>query len=320
MDSMEVNKVIAAVLTAGIVFMATGFIGEILVSPTELAKPAIAIATAPAPAAGAKAPGIPSIAPLLAKADVTKGSKLVHQVCAACHSLAPNGPTIVGPHLYGVVGRPQGAVKGFAYSAAFKSKMHGVWSYHELNHWLYDPIKMVPGTHMTYAGIPNSQTRADVIAYLRTLSPHPLPLPKVTKVAAAAPAKAAGPAKPAGDTFALLVAKANPAQGKTVVNGICAACHTLKKGQPSAVGPNLWDVVGRKQGAFPGFAYSSAFKKKMAGVWTYDELNQWLTAPMTMVPGTHMAFAGIPKESERAAVVAYLRTLSGHPAPLPAAK
>ncbi|MGC8469391.1 MAG: c-type cytochrome, partial [Acetobacteraceae bacterium] len=114
MDSMEVNKVIAAVLTAGVVFMATGFIGEIVVSPAKLAKPAIVIATAPPPAAGAKAPGIPSIAPLLAKADVAKGSKFVHQVCAACHSLAPNGPTIVGPHLYGVVGRPQGAVKGFS--------------------------------------------------------------------------------------------------------------------------------------------------------------------------------------------------------------
>jgi cytochrome c len=115
----------------------------------------------------------------------------------------------------------------------------------------------------------------------------------------------------------MLVAKADPAKGSTTVHGICAACHTLNKGGPTLVGPNLWGVVGRKQASEPGFAYSDPFKAKMTGTWTYDALNTWITAPMKEVPGTHMAFAGISSEAQRADIVAYLRTLADTPVPLP---
>ena len=82
----------------------------------------------------------------------------------------------VGPDLYGVVGRPVASVAGFNYTAALKAK-GGTWTFDALNKWLTDPRADVPGTAMTFAGLPNEKQRADVIAYLNTLSKNPLPLP-----------------------------------------------------------------------------------------------------------------------------------------------
>jgi cytochrome c len=326
MNSMDVNKAVAAVLVAGIAFMVTGFIANGLVVTENPAKPAIKIDIAVANAPAAAAPEGPGpILALLASADVKSGQNEVEHVCAACHTYNEGGKTLVGPNLYGVVGRKQGAEPGFDYSAPFKAKMTGTWTYAELNTWLYAPMKDVAGTRMAFVGIPSDKLRADTIAFLRTLAKTPAPLPSAAEIAAeapkpaaaaAAPAAAAG-AAPAGPDFATLVAKADPDKGSTVVHGICAACHTLNKGGPTLVGPNLWDVVGRKQASEPGFAYSDAFKAKMTGTWTYDALNTWITAPMKEVPGTHMAFAGINSEAQRADIVAYLRTLADTPAPLP---
>jgi cytochrome c len=82
----------------------------------------------------------------------------------------------VGPNLYGVVGGPHAHMEGFNYSAGLKAKS-GPWTFDELNEWLHKPSSYVPGTRMAFAGISNDQQRADVIAYLRSLSPNPVPLP-----------------------------------------------------------------------------------------------------------------------------------------------
>lgn len=332
MDSMNVNKVIAAVLVAGIAYMVTGFIADSAVVSENPAKPAIKIEVAQAGAPAAAAPTGPApILAMLADADVKAGQNEVQTVCSACHTFNKGGHTLVGPNLYGIVGRKQ-VEPGFDYSSAFKAKMTGNWTYQALNVWLYAPMKDVPGTRMAFAGIPNNKLRAGVIAYLRTLSDSPVPLPTAAEIAAsepkaaaapakteAAPAKAEGSAASGGESaFDKLVADADPKKGAATVNGICSACHTLNKGGHTLVGPNLWDVVGRKQGSEPGFDYSAPFKAKMHGTWTYDALNTWLTAPMKEVPGTRMAFAGISSEKQRAEVVAYLRTLSDKPVPLPA--
>ncbi|HWA79115.1 MAG TPA: cytochrome c family protein [Acetobacteraceae bacterium] len=208
MDSLEVNKIIAAVLVAGIAFMLAGFIAEAVVSPTELSKPVLQIALqaeqANQPAAAKPAP-VPAIAPLLRTADVKKGQEFVEEVCAACHNYTPGAGTKIGPDLYGVVGRPRASVPGFNYSSALKS-LGGVWTYHNLNLWLFNPQAVAPGTLMTFAGIPQTQTRADVIAFLRTLSQHLVPLP------AAAPSKpAASPAPSAGKPAGPAPANANSA-------------------------------------------------------------------------------------------------------------
>ncbi len=96
----------------------------------------------------------------------------------------------------------------------------------------------------------------------------------------------------------------------------CQACHTGEKGGANKVGPNLWNIVGDKKAHLAGFAFSDAMQKS-PGDWNYDALNQFLTKPSAYVPGTKMTFAGIREPQERANVIAYLRTLSDSPKPLP---
>jgi cytochrome c len=98
----------------------------------------------------------------------------------------------------------------------------------------------------------------------------------------------------------------------------CAACHTFDKGGPNRVGPNLFGIVGENRGEGRGFNFSAAMKAK-GGKWTFDELNKFLANPKGYIPGTAMGFAGLPKDSERADVIDYLRTLADKPEPLPTA-
>jgi cytochrome c len=196
MDSIEVTKVSTAVLVAGIAYFMTGLIGADLIHPEHLAKPAIEIkgaapeATSAAPAAEAS---LPPIAPLLASADPAAGETTFKQLCSACHTANDGGKAGIGPNLYNVVGGPHGHMEGFNYTAGLKAKA-GPWTFDELNEWLHKPSAYVPGTRMTFAGIANEKTRANVIDYLHTLSPNPVPLP----AANAAPASAApAPAAPA---------------------------------------------------------------------------------------------------------------------------
>jgi cytochrome c len=198
-----------------------------------------------------------------------------------------------------------------------------------LNKWLTSPKTYAPGTKMGYAGIPSDENRADVIAYLRSLSPTPEPLPTQAEAdaeAAAAKKAAAGASAPAGGEAAaapdeplpVLLAKATPEAGQAYTKKICVACHSFKEGGPNKVGPNLYGVVGRKQASAEGYTYSSALQAH-TGVWTFDELNKWLTSPKAYAPGTKMSYAGIPSAQSRADVIDYLHTLSANPLPLPGA-
>jgi cytochrome c len=215
MNSFELNKVLGAILGTCLILLALNIGAGALFAPTKPAKPGFAIAvkaegeTAKAPA---KAPEKP-IAVLLASANVDKGKNIAKQ-CGACHTFEKGGPNRVGPNLWNIVEDERGKDRGgFNFSAAMKAK-GGEWTYEELNKFLTNPRGYIPGTAMTFAGISNDQQRADVIAYLHTLSDNPKPLPKPEAAAAPAPAEApkAAPAAPAAAPAAKPAEPAAPAK------------------------------------------------------------------------------------------------------------
>jgi cytochrome c len=114
-----------------------------------------------------------------------------------------------------------------------------------------------------------------------------------------------------------LLAAADPAKGEAGAKA-CAACHDFTKGGPNKVGPNLWNVVGSNHGSKEGFSYSEAMAAKSGEPWTFEALDAFLTNPKGAIAGTKMAFGGIKKPEARADLLAYLRTLSDSPQPLPA--
>lgn len=348
MSSMEVTKASAAVLLAGIAFLGSQLIADALVKPKLLEHVAIKIDLPEkgAPAAATAAVPEEPVAVLLASADAGRGEAGVKaQGCVSCHNFNEGGKAGVGPNLYGVMGAPHGHQEGYIYSAALKAKA-GPWTFEEMNDWLRKPSAYAPGTKMSYAGLADQKKRADIIAYLRSLSHDPLPLPAapaqaasaapvVARVAGAAPAagaqvaaaQAPAPATPptdappaavpANDSVALL-ASASPDAGKSATARLgCVACHSLNEGGKNGLGPNLYGVVGAQQGGHAeGYAYSAALKAK-GGKWDYAELDKWLLKPSAYAPGTKMSYAGIADPKVRADVISYLRSLSAEPLPLP---
>jgi cytochrome c len=89
----------------------------------------------------------------------------------------------------------------------------------------------------------------------------------------------------------------------------CTACHTYQKDEPLQEAPPLWGIVGRKVASVEGFDYSPALKS-LGGAWDRARLDQFLTNPKAMVPGTQMKMGGIPDPTERAAVLDFLEQLS----------
>jgi cytochrome c2 len=127
---------------------------------------------------------------------------------------------------------------------------------------------------------------------------------------AAAQTDDGAPAAEGGDApsgFAAKVAAADPAEGKSVYRQ-CQACHVADDTQ-NRVGPHLVDTVGREVASVDSFSYSGALQE-IGGKWTLDKLNAWLENPMDYAPGTTMGFAGLQDEDDRAAVIAYLQSLS----------
>lgn len=85
----------------------------------------------------------------------------------------------------------------------------------------------------------------------------------------------------------------------------CAACHSVTPGAPSGIGPNLSGVVGRRAGSLPKYQYSNAMRSSGL-IWTRDNIDRFLAAPRTVVPGTKMPFAGLSNAQDRSNITAYL--------------
>lgn len=194
MDSFELNKIIGAVLGTLLFVMGVGFLAEAIYHPIEdrgpgyaLPEPEVAEAGAPKEAA----PEVP-LATLLASASAERGAAATRK-CQSCHNFGKGDPNKTGPHLWDVVMRPEGGVEDFNYSDGMKQhNANGdVWTYENLNTFITNPKDYVPGTKMTFAGVKSPEERADILAYLQTLSddPKPFPQPEAAPAAdAAAPA------------------------------------------------------------------------------------------------------------------------------------
>jgi cytochrome c len=184
---LEVNKIAGAVLLAGVIAMVSGLMAEALYTGSisehaEEGKRGFSIAvTDPQDTASAeagKAAAVPvDIMPLMATADIKAGEALIKK-CTSCHTFEKGGKNGVGPNQYGLVGGHYAHQEGYSYSAALSALKDKRWGFQELSDFLANPKKAIPGNKMSFAGISNPQDRANLIAYINTLSDKPLPLPK----------------------------------------------------------------------------------------------------------------------------------------------
>ncbi|PHR60722.1 MAG: cytochrome c family protein [Robiginitomaculum sp.] len=106
----------------------------------------------------------------------------------------------------------------------------------------------------------------------------------------------------------------------------CTSCHNAEDGGKNGTGPALWNIVGRAQGGTSGFSYSTNMTA-LGGTWGYEELDTFLKKPSAYVPKTKMAFIGLKKEKDRAALIEFLRLRADAPlapltqaAPMPGAQ
>ncbi len=189
MDSFELNKIIGAILGTLLFVMGVGFLAEAVYEPREtgpglsLPEPEGTHSEGATEEAAATVP----IGVLLASADVAAGQNAAKK-CQSCHNFEQGAGNKTGPELFGVVGRPEGSHPGFAYSAALMehNAAGDVWSYENLDHFLLAPKDYAPGTKMNFSGLKNDQERANVIAYLASVTPNAPAFPPAE--AAAAPA------------------------------------------------------------------------------------------------------------------------------------
>jgi cytochrome c len=247
MDSFEWNKIIGAVLGTAIFIFVVRQVAEVIYEPEVPAKPGYVVEgvveNAAGPAAAPVAEVIPDWGTVLPAADIAAG-KTVSVKCEQCHDLSKGGPNKIGPNLYGVVDRPRATHPGFDYSGAMKSK-NDPWTYDELFKYLKSPQGYVPGTKMTFAGLPREQDRINLIAYLRSNADSPAaipaPAPKTAAPPAAAPAAGAAPANGAATGAASATAPAAtpaPAGAGKAASNATSTGTTTKAATPAPAAAN----------------------------------------------------------------------------------
>ena len=225
-DSLMFNKIAGAALATGLLIFGLSNAMGIIFEQAPPAKPGDAIAIQEETEGAAPADVPPDWGTVLPAANIAHGQQIT-QKCASCHMFDPAGTNNIGPGLYGVVGRQPGTHPGYSYDEAMNTwdKTHSAWTYDLLYQFLKSPGAFMPGTKMTFVGLPDPKDRIDVIAYLRSNgSPnYPIPAPKP----AAAPS--AGGPNPAGNGPATATAPGAAKSPTTPTNSTAAPTNAASE-------------------------------------------------------------------------------------------
>ena len=181
MDSFEINKIIAAILLTALIIIGIGKFTDILFHVEKPKESAYKIeglemaATQTSSNSETKVEEKINIKELLALGDAAHGEK-VFKRCSACHMIVSGGKNMIGPNLWGVIGRTAGSVTDYKYSKAMV-EYNKEWTFEEMNAYLIKPQAYIKGTKMAFAGLRKEKDRASVILYMNSKSSSPKPLP-----------------------------------------------------------------------------------------------------------------------------------------------
>ena len=181
MDSFEINKIIAAILLTALIVIGIGKFADVLFHVEKPKESAYQIegleivSNEKKSDNNVKEIAQVDIAQLLSLGDLAHGEK-VFKKCSACHMIASDGKNMIGPNLWGVIGRTAGSISDYKYSKAMVA--YGKeWSFEEMNSYLIKPQSYIKGTKMAFAGLRKEKDRASVILYMNSKSATPKPLP-----------------------------------------------------------------------------------------------------------------------------------------------
>ena len=180
MDSFELNKIIAAILLTVLIVIGLGKFTDVLFHVDKLEKSAYKIegldeVGSPSAIKEAKVVEKVDIGQLLAMGNIEHGEK-VFKKCSACHMNVAGGKNMIGPNLWGVIGRQTASIVDYKYSKAL-STYSKEWTFEEMNGFLIKPASYIKGTKMAFAGLRKEKDRASVILYLNSKSDNPKTIP-----------------------------------------------------------------------------------------------------------------------------------------------